>query len=298
MNNEKFKGIFTAVVTPFNNDGSIDIDSFTRLLILQKNADGLIIGGTTGESSTLQGNDLEYLIKTAKNSLPNMTIIAATGSNCTNKALALQEIAQIAAADAHLSIVPYYNKPTQKGLFAHFSALSKNSSLPIIMYNNPARVIINLELSTIQTLVSECKNIVAIKEANTDLVRLKNLTNIINVLGGDDEAFWPFLQAGACGMISTISNIALFEMQTVMKAFANNDIEYAKKITLKLEDLSKIIFSYNNPIAIKTILAHLNLIKPNWRLPLCALETQEQNNLLNKFKDFEWLKLVKEINNL
>ena len=295
MNNNSFKGIFTAIVTPFDSNGKIDLDSFTKLLTLQKNADGIIIAGTTGESSCLESHELSLLIKTTKSVLPKMPIIAATGSNCTNKALALQEVAQTAGADAHLSIVPYYNKPTQKGLFSHFSALAKASSLPIILYNNPSRVIINLEIATIQSLVSEHENIVAIKEANTDLARLKNLISSINVLGGDDEAFWPLLQAGACGMISTISNIALFEMQTVMKAFANNDSDYAKKIALKLEDLSKLIFTHNNPIVIKTVLANLNLIKPNWRLPLCALETQEQNNLLNKFKDFEWLSLLKEV---
>lgn len=302
MDKNNFKGIFTAVVTPFNNDGSVDIDSFIRLLTLQQNADGIIIAGTTGEGCCIESQELSLLIKTAKSVLPKMLIIAATGTNSTDKALYLQEVAQNAGAHAHLSIVPYYNKPTQKGLFAHFSALSRASSLPIVMYNNPARVIINLELPTIQSLMLECENIIGIKEGNPDLDRLKNLIAMIKehkkdfvVLGCEDEAFLPFLQAGASGMMSTISNISLFEMQTLLKAFNNNEHDYVAKIADRLKSLSQLMFSHTSPIPIKTVLANLNLIKPNWRLPLCALETQEQINLLNKFKDFEWLNLVKEV---
>ena len=259
-----------------------------------------MIGGTTGESSTLEPCDLDYLLKLAKNLLPNKTIIAATGSNCTKKALELQKIAQKAQADALLSIVPYYNKPTQKGLFAHFSFLAQNTDLPMIIYNNPARTIIDIEINTLKNLLSQHKNIVGLKESNTNMQRVDDIYSMLkehdyklSIMGGDDECFAQFMQHNAAGMISTISNLCLFEMQTAYKAFEQNEYDYACKIAHKLEAFSRLIFSYSNPLVLKTILAHMNLIKPYFRLPLCPLEQNEQDKIINEFNKFDWLKINK-----
>lgn len=299
--NKMFKGVITALVTPFTKEDTLDIEAFKRLLQLQKDAFGLVIAGSTGEGVCLTPDEFKTLISISKEQTKNQLIIASSGSNCTNTALKLQEIAEDAGADAHLSVAPYYNKPNQQGLFKHFSTLAKQAKKPIILYNNPARCIIEIQPDTVKRLMLEHEMILGIKQADTSMDKLSLLLENKEkhrpdfcILSGEDDAFWPFLEKGADGIISMSSNIALFEMNTVYK----NQVQekaYAEKIAQKLLPLYKLLFSHANPLVIKTIMADLGLIENQFRSPLCPLVLSEQEVILSSFKEHAYLQLVKNL---
>lgn len=301
MNSRKkpFAGVHTALVTPFDAQGQLDFGALAELVAIQKmdGIHGVVMAGTTGEAPTLTLKERQQLIKTAKDNAGFMMVTAGAGSNCTNSAIDLQKAMEDAGADATLQVVPYYNKPTKRGLFEHFSAIAKAAKVPIILYNAAGRTGIDMAPDTVTALAKEHKNIIGVKDANTNVERLSDLIRLTKearadflVLAGEDSGFFPFLTMGGDGVIAVSSQIAAFEMLAIYQAVKNGDLCYAQKIAHKLNDLYKLVFSQTNPIPIKTILWAMGLIQKSFRLPMCALSAEEERKLLSQCHNFAFLK--------
>jgi len=281
-NAEKLKGVWTALITPFQTDGSIDWNAFDLLIEKQIEAGvtGLVICGTTGESPTISDDECNLLIKKAKEKIGNRCfIMAGTGTNNTLKSIEKSKNAKEAGADMLILVNPYYNKPTQKGLYLHFKAIAESIDLPIILYNIKGRTGINLETSTLCKLVNEVKNIVGVKEASGDFDQIKSvcdqkLDNFI-VLSGDDTITFKIIKDyGVGGVISVASNIIPFEMVKMVNLALNNEMEKAEEINLKLENLFKILFIETNPIPVKYASYEMGLCKNIYRLPMCEIDEE------------------------
>lgn len=298
---QRFGGVFTALVTPFNSNDELDKNAFSELLARQKvsGINGIVVAGSTGESACLSLEEKKTLVKMAKaeTSLP---IVAGAGSNCTKDAVLAHQIMADVGADTTLQVVPYYNKPTQKGLFEHFSAIAKSSSLPMILYNVPGRTGIDIHPETVLELALAHENIIGIKDANTDMERLSIMFHKLSarpdflVLCGEDGAFLPFLSQGGDGIISVVSHIAAKEMLAIYSTFQNGgDLIYAQKIAMKLSGLCKLMFTHPNPIPIKTVLALMGIIEKNFRLPLCPMSKADEEILVEALSEFKFLQSFK-----
>ena len=265
----------TAVATPFKN-GSIDYDALGKMIEFQikSGINALLFCGTTGESSTMPDEEhmgvVRYGVKKTAGRVP---VIANTGSNDTAHAIELSKLAQEAGADALLSVAPYYNKTSQKGLVAHFSEIAKNVELPIILYNVPTRTVVNIDASTIIEL-SEVPNIVAVKECN-----LSQAADIVygtgddfSVYSGNDEMVLEFMALGAKGLISVMSNVVPGEAQLITEAFLNGDPETAMNEYYKIFPLIKALGQDVNPIPVKKALELMGLCTGDVRLPLIQME--------------------------
>lgn len=300
MDTNRFGGVFSALVTPFNQDGSLDVGAYSELLAWQKadGINGIVVAGSTGESPAIAIDEKKVLVKAVKDA--GLTVIAGAGSNCTKDAIfAHLEMAKV-GADATLQVVPYYNKPTQRGLFEHFSAIAKSSTLPLIMYNVPGRTGIDLHPQTVVDLALAHENIIGLKDANTDMERLTILMGKVKsarpdflMLSGEDATFLPFLALGGDGVISVVSQIAATEMLTLYRSVKNGDYIYAQKIAYKLASLCKLMFSHPNPIPIKTVVSALGFMENSFRLPLGPLDQQEREKLFEELKDYAFLKSFK-----
>lgn len=301
MDTKRFGGVFSALVTPFKEDGSLDVGAYSEFLARQK-ADGIhgiVVAGSTGESATITIDEKKALVKAVKEA--GLTVIAGAGSNCTKDAAwAHQEMADV-GADATLQVAPYYNKPNQRGLFEHFSAIAQSSKLPLIIYNVPARTNIDIHPQTVVDLALAHENIVGIKDANTDMERLTIMLGKVRsarpdfvVLSGEDGTFLPFMALGGDGIISVVSQIAASEMLTLYRSAKNGDYIYAQKIAYKLAALCKLLFTHPNPLPIKTIVSALGYMENTFRLPLCPLLPEEKEQLLAGLKDYAFLKSFKE----
>jgi 4-hydroxy-tetrahydrodipicolinate synthase len=281
-----FKGSNVALITPFK-DNNLDEANYIKLINfhLENNTNGLVPAGTTGESPTLSHKEhekvIELCIKEAKGKIP---VIAGTGSNSTEEAVALTKHAEKVGADGALIVTPYYNKPTQEGLYQHYKTINDNTSLPIIIYNIPSRCVIDMSVDTMARLF-ELKNIAGVKDATGDLNRLdqtiKKLGPEFIQLTGEDGLAFEFNKRGGEGMISVTANIApklCSDMQKYSKSKSDNEIKEAERIDQMLQPLHKSLFIESNPAPVKYAAKLLGLCDDEIRLPLVKIkkETQEE----------------------
>lgn len=286
-------GCITALITPFNEKGNLDKIALKKLIKrqIENGIHGLVPCGTTGESPTLSHNEhdkvIEITVREAKGRVP---VIAGTGSNSTLEAIRLTKAAEKAGANASLQVVPYYNKPTQRGLFNHFSQIALNTKLPIILYNIPGRSVVDLDTKTIVELVKKNRNIVGIKEASGSIKKvkdiIKNCPKKFIVLSGEDTLNLSILKQGGKGFISVTSNLLPKECSDIYNHFISGEIRNSEKINDKLKRINEFLFLETNPIPIKFAMNHLKLCGGQIRPPLYELS--------KKFSD----KLTKEISKL
>ena len=272
-----FQGSMVALVTPMNADGSLDIKSYNDLLDfhIQNKSDGVVVVGTTGEAPTIDFDEHISLIKEAVNFIRGrMPVIAGTGANSTKEAIFLTQEAKNAGVDGSLLVTPYYNKPTQKGLYEHYKAINNAVDIPQILYNVPSRTCCDLENDTIIKL-SHLTNIVGIKDATGDLTRIESLKNNVTdnfiFISGDDLTFLDYLKIGGKGVISVTANVRPLLMHEICNLVKENKIQDAEKLNQKLELLHKAMFIESNPIPVKWMLTKMGLIKQHIRLPLVEL---------------------------
>ena len=279
-----FKGAGTAIATPFDENG-VNISEFKRLIEFQINEgiDAIIVCGTTGESSTMTKEEkiaaIECAVKTSNGRVP---IIAGTGSNNTSQAIEMSKIAEGLGVDGLLLVTPYYNKTTQKGLIAHYTAIAKEVTLPIILYSVPSRTGVNIAPETCLEL-SKIENIVAIKEASGDLSQVAMIANLcrenLTIYSGNDDQIIPILSLGGMGVISVLSNIKPKYTHNMCEEFLNGNIKEAAKMQVDAIPLIKALFSEVNPIPVK---AALNMIGYDYgipRLPLIEMTEQGKEKL-------------------
>lgn len=278
----KLRGCYTALVTPFKN-GQVCYSTLKELIEeqIESGIDGLVPVGTTGESPTLTIDEHKKVIQITVETVNNRrSVIAGTGGNSTSEALELTRFAKDAGADATLQVTPYYNKPTQEGVYRHFSKIADDVGLPIVLYNIPGRTGIEIEMETLLRLAKN-DQIVAIKEAggSVDRVSMIKSKSDITILSGDDMLTLPMISVGAEGVISVTSNLMPLEMLKLTHDALSNNLFEAKNRHLRLYELFNILFVETNPIPIKAALAHLGKINEEYRLPLCNM-TKENRNLL------------------
>ena len=269
-----FEGSFVAIVTPFKN-GKIDAPALSGLIEfhIENGTNGIVPCGTTGESATLDHAEHEEVVRitveTCKGRIP---VLAGTGSNATHEAVELTQRAQKLGADGALLITPYYNKPTQEGLYQHFSTVAKETDLPIMLYNVPSRTAINMEPGTVARLRS-IKNIVGIKEASGSLVQVSEIIDScgpdFSVSSGEDALTWPILAIGGKGVISVTANLVPGKFAKLCQAAREGDVETAKALHYELLKLNDVMFIETNPIPVKAALALMGRIENEFRPPLC-----------------------------
>jgi len=288
-----FRGTFTALVTPFRN-GGIDVSSFEQLIETQIVAGitGIVAIGTTGESPTLSHEEREQVIQLAvAKAKKRCLVLAGTGSNATQHAIADTKRAEKLGVDAALLVAPYYNKPSQEGLFRHFKAIADATSLPIMLYNIPGRCSVDIVPETVARLAKECRNIVSIKEASGSVERVselrRHLADAFTILSGDDSLTLPFMAVGAVGVVSVASNLFPSEVCALVRACESGDLKLAKKSHRKLLPLFKDLFIEPNPVPVKTALGWRGAMSPEVRLPLCEMSEANQARLRKTLEDFE-----------
>ncbi len=284
------KGSIVALITPFKN-GEIDYETLENLIEfhIAKGTNGILPCGTTGESATLTHKEhvelVDFVVKKVKGRVP---VIAGTGSNSTKEAIELGLAAKKSGADAHLSIVPYYNKPTQEGLYEHFKTIAETVDLPMILYNVPGRTSLNMTAETVGRL-SKIKNIIGIKEATGDLRQateiMENVSSGFLLLSGDDFVNLPILSIGGVGAISVTANIMPTELSSLFKHYENGEYEKAKEINLSLYPVHRAMFIETNPTPVKTAAYLMGLIPVlEFRLPLCKMKKENEEKLKNILK--------------
>ncbi|PYK97548.1 MAG: 4-hydroxy-tetrahydrodipicolinate synthase, partial [Verrucomicrobia bacterium] len=272
-------------VTPFK-DGKVDELSFERLVKAQIKAgvDGIVPVGTTGESPTLSFEEHIYVIELAiKFAARKVRVLAGTGGNSTDEAIYLTIAAERAGANGSLQVAPYYNKPSQEGLFQHFRAIAYATRLPMVLYSIPGRCGVEIGVDTVKRLARECRNIVGIKEAGGNADRVSQLRATLGprfvILSGDDSLTLPFMAVGAQGVISVASNIIPRELSRMVRAFAVGRPSVALKLHDKYYPLLKALFIETNPVPIKAALAMLGQIEEEYRLPLVAMSPKNRETL-------------------
>ncbi len=284
-----FHGTMTALVTPFR-DGAIDEDAFRAHLDRQIEAgvDGVVPAGTTGEAATLSHDEQKHLIRIAVEHVRGrVPVIAGAGSNSTAEAIELTQAAKDASADAALLISPYYNKPSQEGIYQHYKAVADAVHLPIVVYNVPGRTASNMLPETVGRL-SHIVNIVGIKDATADMAQFGRTMNAcdgrIEFYSGDDATVMPFMASGGAGVISVVSNIAPEAMTALTAAMRSGDLDTACRQHLELLPLSDAMFTCSNPIPVKAACAMLGWMGWELRLPLTPLEPAECDSLFAQLK--------------
>ena len=273
----KIEGSIVALVTPMNADGSVDLDSARRLMDWQiaDGTDALSVVGTTGESPTVKVDDHAEMIRVAvEHSGKRIPVIAGAGGNSTAEAIALTRYAQMAGADASLQVVPYYNKPTQEGMYQHFRSVAEAVDLPMILYNVPGRTVADLSNETILRL-AEIPNIIGVKDATGNIARgidlLRRVPEGFSVYSGDDSTALALMLCGAKGNISVVANVAPKNMHLMCAAAIRGDVETARKLNNLMVPLSQQLFVESNPIPVKWALSEMGMIPPGIRLPLVTL---------------------------
>ena len=291
-----FKGSIVALATPFKN-GKVDEQKLKELVDFQikSGTSGIVPCGTTGESPTLSTAEhervIEICIKAADKRVP---VIAGTGSNSTEEAVSLTKHAADAGANAVLVVSPYYNRPTQKGLYLHFKEIAQSVDIPIILYNIAGRTGVNIEPTTIAQLAKDCKNIVGVKEASGSLEQMSSVKHLCRVdfllFSGDDALTLPVLSIGGVGVISVVANIVPHSVAQLVETFNRGDLKKAKALHYKLLPLIKAMFLETNPIPVKTAMGLMGLCSGDLRLPLCAMSEENLGKLKKALKDYGLLK--------
>ncbi|HEY1789636.1 MAG TPA: 4-hydroxy-tetrahydrodipicolinate synthase [Verrucomicrobiae bacterium] len=280
-----FTGTYTAIVTPFKN-GKIDDAAFERHIEFQikGGVDGIVPAGTTGESSTLgYQENIDVIARAVKFARGKIKVIAGTGANSTAEATYLTRAAEEVGADASLQVAPYYNRPTQEGLYQHFKAVARVTNLPIILYNIPGRCAVEITVDTVKRLRDSCKNIIGIKESGGSCDRVSQLRAALGwefvILSGDDSLTLPFMAVGAEGVVSVASNIIPREISQMVKLFRAGKSAAALRIHEKYFPLVKDLFIETNPIPVKAALAMMKFISEEYRLPLVPMDPDHRNTL-------------------
>jgi len=280
-----FRGTYTALVTPFR-DGAIDAPAFEKLIEAQISAGitGIIAVGTTGESPTLSHDEREQVIRLAVQvANGRCQVLAGTGSYSTAEAIAATTAAEKLGVDGALIVAPYYNKPSQEGLFRHFSAIARATRLRIMLYNIPGRCGVDIGAETVVRLAAECGNIVSIKEASGSVERVSELRgrlpDAFTILSGDDALTLPFMAVGAVGVVSVASNLLPAEVCALVQAFSNGDVGAAQKSHRRLAGVFKDLFIEPNPVPVKTALSWRGLMSSEVRLPLCEMTPAKEARL-------------------
>lgn len=290
MKNTIFKGVATALITPFKN-GTIDYEQFGKIIDwqIESGINGLVICGTTGESSTLTDEEHKEAIRFAVNrSNGRVPIIAGTGSNDTAYAIELTKFAGEVGADAALVVTPYYNKATQNGLVEMYTAIADASKIPVILYNVPSRTGVNIEPSTYLKLAHH-KNIAGIKEANGNLSKIVETMSLVDgkldLYSGNDDQIVPILALGGSGVISVLSNIMPRETCEICEKFFAGDVEGSAKLQLKYHEIVSALFCEVNPIPVKAAMSMLGWCENSVRLPLTIMDENNRNRLREAMKN-------------
>jgi 4-hydroxy-tetrahydrodipicolinate synthase len=285
-----FTGSLVAIVTPFRK-GKVDEKALGDLIEWQlaKGTNGIVPCGTTGESATLSHDEhnrvVELTVEVVKRRVP---VIAGTGSNSTDEAISLTKHAKQAGADGALLITPYYNKPTQEGLYRHYKAVAESVDLPLVLYNIPGRTGVNMMPATIARL-SAIKNVVGVKEGSGSVQQASDIVQMcgerLTVLAGDDALTLPMMAIGGKGVITVTANVVPMDMANLVKSFASGNIDEARRIHFKLSPLFAALFYETNPIPVKEALGMMGKIDPELRLPLCAMAADNREKLVRVLKD-------------
>jgi len=280
-----FTGTYTAIVTPFKN-GVLDTSALKSIVRAQVRAgvDGIVPVGTTGESPSLDYDEhIQVIELCVEYAAGRVKVLAGTGANSTSEAIYLTQAAEEAGADGSLQVAPYYNKPSQEGLFEHFQAIAKRTELPIVLYSIPGRCGIEIGVDTVRRLTASCPNIVGIKEAGGTPDRVSQLRAVLgkkfNILSGDDSLTLPFMAVGAEGVVSVASNVIPRQVTQMVKAYAAGKIGRAQALHHKYYALFKDLFIETNPVPVKAALAMMGQIEEEYRLPLVAMNSKNRDLL-------------------
>lgn len=288
-----FRGTYTALVTPFQ-DGALDLPALEKL-IEEQIADGItgvVAVGTTGESPTLSQDEREKVIRiTIEVAKGRCQVLAGTGSNSTRAAVEATQAAEKMGVDGMLVVAPYYNKPSQEGLFRHFRAIAEATGSPLMLYNIPGRCAVDIHPETVERLAIGCRNIVSIKEASGSVERVSDLRarlpDAFTILSGDDSLTLPFLAVGAVGVVSVASNLFPAEVCALVRAFRSGDVKTARELHLKMLPVFKDLFIEPNPVPTKTALAWRGAMSAECRLPLCEMTEENAARLRTTLDAFE-----------
>lgn len=285
-------GSLVAIVTPFKNN-KVDYDSLTQLIEFQiaGGTHGIVPCGTTGESPTLSHDEHRDVIKHTIDIVDKrVPVIAGTGSNSTEEAINLTKYAEQAGVDAALVIVPYYNKPSQEGMFQHFKTVASSTSIPIILYNVPGRTGANMLPQTVARLKSKCSNIIGIKEASGSLIQASEILSQCGkdflLFSGEDALNFPLLAIGARGFITVTANIVPNDVADLYNKFVAGDYNSSKNLHYKLLPLNEALFLETNPIPVKRALSLMNMIEMGCRLPLCEMSKNNLDKLKSVLKNY------------
>jgi len=295
-----FRGSMVAIITPFKQ-GKLDEEKLKELVEFHiKNRTSAIVPcGTTGESATLSLAEhervIELVVETADGKIP---VIAGTGSNNTTEAIRLTKHAKEAGANAALLITPYYNKPTQKGMYLHFKQIAESVDIPLVLYNIAGRTAVNMFPETVAQLASEFKNIIGIKEASGSLEQMARVKYLCPkdflLISGDDSLTLPLLSIGGVGVISVVANIVPQDVARLIEEFEKGNLKKAQEIHYKLLPLVKSMFLETNPICVKTAMEILGLCEPGLRLPLCPMDEENLKKLTKALRDYGLLNKKKK----
>lgn len=287
-----FKGSIVAIVTPFKN-GKVDEEKLRELIEFQiKNgSSGIVPCGTTGESATLSFEEHDHVIEVTIDQVKKrVQVIAGTGSNSTEEAVMLTRHAAKAGADASLQVSPYYNRPTQNGLYEHFKTIANSVDIPIMLYNIASRTGVNIEPETIARMAKDCKNIIAVKEASGNLDQMSRIKQLcppdFELLAGDDSLTLPILSIGGVGIVSVVANIVPQDVADLVSAFQKGDLKKARQLHFKLLPLIKAAFIETNPIPVKTAMGLLGMCEPDLRLPMCPIQPENLEKLKKALKEY------------
>ena len=289
-------GSIVAIVTPFQN-GKVDEKKLAELVDFQihNGTNGILPCGTTGESPTLSHQEhtrvIEICIEAAQGRVP---VIAGTGSNSTAEAVDLTQHAAEAGADAVLIVSPYYNKPTQKGLYAHYKTIADSVDIPIILYNIPGRTACNIEPATMAQLANDCRTIIGVKEASGSLSQMQDIKRLCPkeflLLSGDDALLLPILSIGGKGVISVAANIVPQDVVQIITTYADGHLQEAQRLHYELLPLVQALFLETNPIPIKTAMGLMGLCSDEVRLPLCSMSDSNREKIRDVLKDYGLIK--------
>jgi 4-hydroxy-tetrahydrodipicolinate synthase len=292
-----FTGTYTAIVTPFGRGGKLDDAALEKLIQAQVKGgvDGIVPVGTTGESPTL---DYEEHIRVIKRSVEvsngRLQVLAGTGGNSTSEAIYLTKMAKKAGANGSLQVAPYYNKPTQEGLFQHFKAIAQATDLPLVLYSVPSRCGVEIAVETVKRLAEACPTVVGIKEAGGTPDRVSQLRlamgDRFTILSGDDSLTVPFMAVGAHGVVSVASNVIPREVSQMVRAFAQGKAALALKLHTRFYPLFKDLFVETNPVPVKAALSMLGMVEEEYRLPLVPMSSRNRDLLRNTMKTCGLLK--------
>lgn len=298
MKNPYFGRLLTAMVTPFNADGSVNYEKAADLAewLINNGSDGLVVAGSTGEAATMSAEEKLELFRVVVNRInKRVPIIAGTGSNNTADSVKMTKMAEAMGVDGALIVGPYYNKPTQEGFYQHFAAVAQSTGLPIIVYNVPGRTASNISPAIVASLAADFENIVAIKEAAGNVAQVAELYSVLpeefTIYSGDDGLIIPFMSVGATGLISVLSNIGGGILQDVMQAYEDGHVREAAKLNARMVPLANAMFIETNPIPVKaavTLVTGIDAGQP--RLPLTPMEPANKAKMVAVLQEYGLVK--------